>query len=225
MENNKDIHALESIDELDNYNNYIYRKILRHIQTGTNLDFGCGFGNFLKFVKSETNLSFEGYEVNSTAIEKLRKENIPYVENIKNSKKYDNIVSINVLEHIENDTKILKELSKIIKPGGKLILYLPHSMILWTKLDSFVDHHRRYTRKDLFEKLKKSNFEIDSVEYVDFIGSLVLIIFKILRVNPNYSKNRLIFYDRSVFKVFKFLDVFTRKIFGKNILVVANVKT
>ena len=82
-----------------------------------------------------------------------------------------------------------------------------------------------HTKKDLFDKLKKSNFEIDKVEYVDFIGSLVLIIFKILGVNPNYSKNRLIFYDRSVFKVFKFLDIFTRKIFGKNILVVANVKT
>ena len=32
MENNKDIHALESIDELDNYNTYIYKKILRHKQ-------------------------------------------------------------------------------------------------------------------------------------------------------------------------------------------------
>jgi len=225
MENNKDIHALESIDELDNYNTYIYKKILRHIQPGKNLDFGCGFGNFLKFTKSKTNLSFVGYEINNTAINKLKKDNIPYVENINNSEKYDNIVSINVLEHIEDDTKILVKLSKILKPRGKLILYLPHSMILWTKLDSLVDHHRRYTKKDLFEKLKKSNFEIDSVEYVDFIGSLVLIIFKILRVNPNYSKNRLIFYDRSVFKVFKFLDIFTRKIFGKNILVVANVKT
>ena len=100
---------------------------------------------------------------------KLKKENIPYVENINNSEKYDNIVSINVLEHIENDTKILKELSKILKPRGKLILYLPHSMILWTKLDSLVDHHRRYTKKDLFEKLKKSNFEIDKLSMLTLL--------------------------------------------------------
>ena len=61
---------------------------------------------FLKFVKSEQ-FNFVGYEINNTAINKLKKDNIPYVENINNSEKYDNIVSINVLEHIEDDTKIL----------------------------------------------------------------------------------------------------------------------
>ena len=224
MENNEDIHALESIDELINYNNYIYKKILKHIQPGSSLDFGCGFGNFLKFIKSETNFSFVGYEINNTALEKLKEENIPYVQNINNTNEFDNIVSLNVLEHVDDDKKIFNKFSEILKPGGRLVLYLPHSMILWSELDTLVGHKRRYTKKDLSRKLEESNFEIEQIDYVDFIGSLVLFVFKTLRLRLNYKKRRLIFYDKSVFRIFKYLDIFTKKLFGKNILVVANVK-
>ena len=224
MENNDDIHALESIDELVNYNNYIYQKILKYIKPGSSLDFGCGFGNFLKFTKNKTNVSFVGYEVNNIALEKLKKEKIPLVQNINDTSEYDNIVSVNVLEHIENDVEIFKKFNEILKPGGRLVLYLPHSMLLWSRLDHLVGHKRRYTKKDLSEKLEKNNFKIEKVEYVDFIGSIVLIIFKILRLNLDYKKTRLIFYDKSVFRIFKYLDVFTKNLFGKNILIVANVQ-
>ena len=224
MENNDDIHALESIDELHNYNNYIYKKILKYLQPGLSLDFGCGFGNFLKFIKKETKLNFVGYEVNRIALEKLEKESITYVKNIDNANEYDNIVSLNVLEHIDDDTEVFNNFNRILKPEGRLVLYLPHSMVLWSSLDNLVGHKRRYTKKDLSKKLENSNFNIEKIEYVDFIGSVVLLIFKILRLDLNYKKSRLIFYDKSVFRLFKYLDMLTKNIFGKNILVVANVK-
>jgi hypothetical protein len=110
-----------------------------------------------------------------------------------------------------------------LKNNGRLILYLPHSSYLWTELDELVGHHRRYTKKDLVSKLEGNGFRIIHVEYVDFIGSLVIAVTKFLRIRLNYSKNLTIFYDRSIFKLFKYLDFFFKNIFGKNILIVADV--
>ena len=104
------------------------------------------------------------------------------------------------------------------------MLYLPASKIAWTQMDEDVNHYRRYSKKELIEKLTRSGFYIQSVKYVDFIGWLVLMIFKLFRIKPKFNKKLLIFYDKFFFKNLKFLDYFFQKIVGKNLLVVANLK-
>jgi cyclopropane fatty-acyl-phospholipid synthase-like methyltransferase len=223
MNNDKDIHALETIEELNNYNNYIFYKVIKNIKKGKLIDFGCGFGGFVKHCIAK-NLNAIGFEINNEAIKKLKDDNIPIELDISNlENKYENLVSINVLEHIEDDNETIKDFKKILKNNGRLILYLPHSSYLWTELDELVGHHRRYTKKDLVSKLEGNGFRIIHVEYVDFIGSLVIAVTKFLRIRLNYSKNLTIFYDRSIFKLFKYLDFFFKNIFGKNILIVADV--
>lgn len=223
MNNNIDIQALETTEELYNYNNYIFSKILNKIKKGNLLDFGCGFGGFIKHCKTN-NLDVIGFEINNVAIKKLQDDNLQ-IELDKNNleNKYENLVSINVLEHIENDNEAIKEFKKILKNNGRLILYLPHSKYLWTELDELVGHHRRYTKKNLVTKLKENGFEIKHVEYVDFVGSIVLSVTKFLRIKLSYNKNLTIFYDKTVFKTFKYLDYIFKNIFGKNILIVADV--
>ena len=70
-------------------------------------------------------------------------------------------------------------------------------------------------------KLKKSEFEIVSCEYVDFIGWVTLIISKLFRISLDFDDKKIIFYDRFVFPLFKYLDIIFKHITGKNILVVA----
>jgi len=94
-------------------------------------------------------------------------------------------------------------------------------MKIWSNLDSLVGHYRRYTKKELNKKLVNSNFQILSTEYVDSIGWIVLFLSRILKINLKYDTKKLIFYDRYVFKYLKFLDIFFKNLFGKNILVVA----
>ena len=225
MNNDIDIHALETIEDLDNYNNYIFSKILKHTKKGKLIDFGCGFGGFVKHC-GDNNLDAIGFEINNEAIKKLKINNVPIELDKKNlQNKYENLVSINVLEHIKNDNQTIAEFKKILKNNGRLILYLPHSRYLWTELDELVGHHRRYDKKDLVSKLERNGFQIKHVEYVDFIGSLVITFTKLLRIKLGYSKNLTIFYDKTIFKFFKYLDLFFKNIFGKNILIVADVST
>ena len=57
-----------------------------------------------------------------------------------------------------------------MKEDSKLILYLPASMKVWSQMDIDANHFRRYTKKDISKKLLNSGFQIDSIEFVDFLG-------------------------------------------------------
>ena len=95
---------------------------------------------------------------------------------MKKYQKYNTITSINVLEHIEDDNAALQQIKSLMNNDSKLILYLQLYENMVTngcRRKSF----RRYTKK-IYEKLVNSGFIVESIEFVDFVGWLVLIIFK-----------------------------------------------
>ena len=63
------------------------------------------------------------------------------------NKKYESITSSNVLEHIEDDVSTINEMRSLLVDKGILILYLPASQMVWTKMDDDVNHFRRYSKK------------------------------------------------------------------------------
>ena len=220
----KDILALETIAELKNYNGYIFNLIYQNIFGENILDFGSGYGIFCQFM-AKKGYQVDGYEINKDAFLESKKRGInTYFELNKINKKFDTITSSNVLEHIQDDVKAINEMRSLLVDEGILILYLPASEIVWTKMDDDVNHQRRYSKKDLHSKLKSSNFEILDSRYVDFIGWFTLITFKIFRIKPKFNKKLIIFYDKFFFKFLKYLDIIFKKVIGKNILVVARKK-
>ena len=131
---------------------------------------------------------------------------------------------MNVLEHIEDDEAVINVIKSLLTKNGTLVLYLPASKIAWSQMDEDVNHYRRYSKKELQQKLIKAGFEIEKIRFVDFIGWLVLLIFKLFRIKPKFNKRLLIFYDKVFFKTFKSLDVIFKYVVGKNLLVVARLK-
>tara|TARA_B100001559_G_C16462806_1_gene604996 strand:- start:662 stop:1336 length:675 start_codon:yes stop_codon:yes gene_type:complete len=223
--NNKDIAALESIEKLANYNSYIFSKIFKKKLNGHVLDFGCGFGTFSIFIKEKFNKNVIGYEINEQAKDILDTKNVEHIDSLdKYKESFDTVVSLNVLEHIENDTEQIEYLYNLLADEGKLILYLPHSMKIWSRLDEDVNHFRRYTKKDLVKKLKDNKFSIISSEYVDFIGWATLLISKIFKIELKFDEKKLLFYDKYIFFLFKYFDILFSRITGKNILIVAQKK-
>ena len=108
-------------------------------------------------------------EINDEAIKKLNKKNIKNYKSVKEiNEKIDCVISLNVLEHIDDDFETLLMLNNAMPIGGKLILYLPASNIVWSNLDEMVNHKRRYSKKNLQYILSKSDFEIESIFYADF---------------------------------------------------------
>ena len=219
-----DVAALETVSFAKNYNNYVFNLILSRINGERIADFGAGYGNFCLFLKSKKK-DVVAVEVNEKAIQKLEESHIPNYKNLEELKvKYHTIVSLNVLEHIDDDLKVLTEMSKYLDTDGKIILYLPSSQIIWSELDELVNHKRRYSRKLIKKLAVGANLEINQIISVDFVGWAVILLSKLLPIKMDFSKNKIVFYDKFIFKYFKYLDLIFKNVIGKNLLIVLSKK-
>jgi len=73
---------------------------------------------------------------------------------------FDVIGLFDVLEHIDDDRAVLKELGKALKPGGGLVLTVPQHMFLWGPFDEAGFHKRRYGTRELEEKVRTAGFDV-----------------------------------------------------------------
>ncbi len=226
MENNKDIAALESVSLAENYNDYVTDIFISKINKLHKIvDFGAGYGLFTERIK---NLGFNisAVEINKVALEKLKDKGIQTYQTLGEvPTPFNCIISLNVLEHIEDDNFIIKEFYKKLPTNGKIILYLPASSLVWTKLDEMVNHKRRYSKLEVKKLLTSNQFKIEKIIYVDFIGWVVLLLSRIFKLRLDFDGKKIKFYDRYIFKSFKFLDLFTKNIIGKNLFIVASKKS
>ena len=137
------------------------------------------------------------------------------------SAKVDYVYSVNVLEHIEHDGEALSQISSIMQPGGRLLVYVPSLPCLFSSMDTAVGHFRRYTKKNLINKVTNAGFTVVQCEYVDSLGILATLLYK-LSGNSKGSINikALKFYDYYIFPLSRICDRALRRIAGKNIFVV-----
>lgn len=65
---------------------------------------------------------------------------------MEDKKCFDVIGAFDVIEHIEEDEKVLANLARAIVPGGALLITVPQHRWLWSATDDYACHVRRYTR-------------------------------------------------------------------------------
>lgn len=63
--------------------------------------------------------------------------------------RFSMVCLFDVIEHVADDIGLLRECASILEPGGWIVLTTPASPRLWSHLDSYAGHYRRYRRKDL----------------------------------------------------------------------------
>ena len=82
----------------------------------------------------------------------------------------DSIVLVNVLEHISDDDALLLQIRQSLRPGGRVLLFMP--TIEWNSgsLDRAFRHYRRYSKTVLRKKLEHAGFRIERARYVNFLG-------------------------------------------------------
>jgi SAM-dependent methyltransferase len=199
------------------------------------LDFGCGVGINLEMLSSIGNVFY--YDDNKE-VQNLNKKNkkfakmkpINNLEKIK--KKFDLIVALDVIEHINYDSKALDYLSSLLKKNGKILITVPAYQFLFSIKDKLLHHKRRYTKNNL-NKIVNKKFDIVKSTYFNFFLSPIIIpttlLFKFLKKNYIDSVERkphiiVNFFLRSIFTLEKF---FLNKInfpFGISILVFGQKK-
>jgi XTP/dITP diphosphohydrolase len=134
---------------------------------------------------------------------------------------FDTAVLINVLEHIEDDDEALRELASALQPGGRLILWVPAFMSLYTEFDRRIGHHRRYRRGELHSKLRAAGLEPVDLRYVNAVGAVAWWIFaRQLRRNPTSRRSASLF-DRVAVPVVRRVESRVHPPFGQSLFAVA----
>lgn len=146
------------------------------------LDIGCGSGYMLNTLESIGQVS--GMDMSDDAIG-FSKEifsgevkkgflpaNIPYPKN-----NFDIVVALDVIEHVDDDVAALVGIREHMTDGGKAIITVPASMLLWSEHDVVNEHKRRYTLEELKTKLLASGFVIEKISYFNtLLFPLVLVV-------------------------------------------------
>ena len=82
---------------------------------------------------------------------------------------FDLACALDVLEHLDEDRAALRELWRVLAPGGTLLLSVPAWQILWGRQDVLSHHKRRYRRAALETLLVEAGFEIERLTYFNFL--------------------------------------------------------
>lgn len=131
------------------------------------LEIGSGIGVVLKALRmSFPELVLWGTEIYSAGLKTIV-ENVPGVRvfqadarRLPFREEFDVIGAFDVLEHIDDDVKVLREMHRATRPGGGILVSVPQHPSLWSQRDESVRHKRRYTRQELIGKIRGAGFEI-----------------------------------------------------------------
>jgi SAM-dependent methyltransferase len=152
------------------------------------LDAGCGSGR--NMVELAHHGTVTGVELSQTSVCLARERGVGEV--IEGSvldmpfpaDSFDLAVSLDVIEHLEDDLAALRELRRTVTPGGSLLVTVPAYPWLWSGHDEINHHHRRYTRSSLERVAEQAGWEQVRTTY---FNSLLLPAAIILRVLDRLS--------------------------------------
>lgn len=190
--------ALESLSQAVWYNRWTIDRFKQYL-AGDILEIGCGIGNFTKELEKFGNVWALDY--NRSYVKEAKKlvnkktkvgfGDIQKGEYFFKQKTFDTIVCINVLEHIENDTKALVNINKLLKKGGNLVLLVPEGPLLYGAIDKAVNHYRRYKKNKLTNRLEQLKLKILYARKLNFIGGIGWFISGRILRSPTIDKSKL----------------------------------
>jgi SAM-dependent methyltransferase len=160
------------------------------------LDAGCGSGrNMVDLARHGT---VTGVELSDTSVALARERDVGEVlegsvmDMPFDDDSFDLAVSLDVIEHLEDDVGALAELRRVTKPGGALLVTVPAYQWLWSGHDEINHHHRRYNRRTLLAAAQSGGWHCESSAHFNSLLLPVAVLLRALeRFNPTTTKSSL----------------------------------
>ncbi len=200
------------------------------------LDAGCGVGNFFSAVSDRIDLGV-GIDLSPINISDAR-ERFARCNNIRflqadldeqaralRQERFDTVVCLDVLEHIEDDLVLFRQLADIVEPGGHLLIKVPACPWLFGSVDVASDHYRRYNRPMLRSLVQQAGLEIVRLSYMNLAGvGPYWLKSRVLKKRANFSRTfspRQLDRIRGVMPWLRLLDRLTGPPVGQSLILVA----
>ena len=181
-------HVLGYFDLARNYRNY-QLDLIRKFVGGNILEVGPGRGEIIEnFISADNKITMidTDEEMCKVIRERFKNSDVRILNSNISSleEKFDTILYMDVIEHIENDIKELDQAISKLNKNGKLVIIVPAFSILFSDFDKSVGHFRRYTKKN-FLSYKNSEVKLRNLKYFDSLGFFILFLSKILKFKGN----------------------------------------
>lgn len=139
------------------------------------LDVGTGTGANLRMLQGLDARNVIGLDSNELAISYCQSKNlgqvrrgdicaIPFAD-----QSFDFVLATDVIEHVDDDAVALKEVTRVLKPGGRALVAVPAFESLWGLQDIVAHHKRRYRLRSLLEKMRAAGLTPRRYYYFNYL--------------------------------------------------------
>jgi SAM-dependent methyltransferase len=136
------------------------------------LDIGCGAGNMIHHLSRYGRVKGVEIDPRPVAIAQQRGYDVDQGDATQGlayeDASFDVVTALDVIEHNQDDAAILREVYRVLKPGGYAVVTVPAFMWLWSHNDDINAHVRRYTAPELRDKLQRAGFRVRRLTYNNF---------------------------------------------------------
>lgn len=230
----KPINVNQKMSLMHNYYKWVIDDTKKYIGDYV-IDSGCGIGNLIPLLQDRRKVVCFDYDLES--VEYLKK-NYNHLDNFSffrvdltqddvfnlNLGEVDTIISLDVVEHIENDLEVVKKYYRLLKKGGHLVIKVPAHMFLYCEIDKDGGHFKRYNKSDWRKIAKEIGFEIVELKYMNMLGFFTYWwTGKIKKPNAAFSQSvgdRKMKFINSILPFYSFCERFIYKPVGLSVLTV-----
>lgn len=223
---------MEALSQADNYRAALMREFSSTLR-GNVLEVGAGIGQIteelLQIRRIAKLVSVEPHQKFYRQLkEKFPKHNIVQgiFADMDPGEDWDTIMSINVLEHIQDDERELKDyFNCLAKNIGTLCLFVPARMEIYAPIDKDFGHFRRYTKTELSKKLKDAGFQIVRLRYYNIAGYFAWWLNFCLLRRRHFKPGSVRFFDRFIFPlVYGFESRVRPPFIGQSLIAIARAE-
>lgn len=219
---------LALFEKAQNWKNYYGSFFKPHLK-GDVVEVGAGIGGTTLVLCNGDQKSWTCIEPDGTLTDKIQqlidKKELPNycsivkgtLKDVSPANKYDAIIYIDVIEHIEDDKAEVNLATQYLKPGGTLIVLVPAHQYLYNEFDAALGHFRRYDRKMLRGVVPAGMTEV-KVFYLDCVGLIASLANKWFLKQSTPTEKQISFWDKVIVPISRIIDPLFANSLGKTVI-------